>query len=95
VSGWRKKRQEQLFADLSLEDSQLADKHVTGVRLHDYGCSLKAYRRDVVKNLRLYGEMHRFIRQLPSWYGVRIAEVETTHHPRLRGKSKYGISRTN
>ena len=67
---------------------------VTGVRLHDYGCSLKAYRREVVKNLKLYGEMHRFIPAVASWYGVSIAEIETTHHPRLRGKSKYGISRT-
>jgi glycosyltransferase involved in cell wall biosynthesis len=67
---------------------------VTGVKLHDYGCSLKAYRRDVIKNLKLYGEMHRFIPAVASWYGVRIAEVETAHHPRLRGKSKYGISRT-
>lgn len=67
---------------------------VTGVKLHDYGCSLKAYRREVIKNLRLYGEMHRFIPAVASWYGVRVAEVETTHHPRLRGKSKYGITRT-
>ena len=67
---------------------------VTGVKLHDYGCSLKAYRREVIKNLKLYGEMHRFIPAVASWYGVRIAEVETVHHPRLRGKSKYGISRT-
>jgi hypothetical protein len=67
---------------------------VTGVRLHDYGCSLKAYRREVIKNLRLYGEMHRFIPAIASWYGVRIAEIETTHHPRHGGTSKYGISRT-
>jgi H+/Cl- antiporter ClcA len=64
------------------------------VKLHDYGCSLKAYRREVIKNLKLYGEMHRFIPAVASWYGVRIAEVETLHHQRLRGKSKYGISRT-
>ena len=68
--------------------------NVTGVKLHDYGCSLKAYRRDVIKNLKLYGEMHRFIPAVASWYGVRIAEVETVHHPRMHGKSKYGISRT-
>ena len=67
---------------------------VTGVKLHDYGCSLKAYRRDVIKNLKLYGEMHRFIPAVASWYGVRVAEVETIHHPRMNGKSKYGISRT-
>jgi hypothetical protein len=67
---------------------------VTGVKLHDYGCSLKAYRRDVIKNLKLYGEMHRFIPAVASWYGVRVAEVEVAHHPRLKGRSKYGLSRT-
>jgi glycosyltransferase involved in cell wall biosynthesis len=95
VSGWRKKRRDPFFSRRL--PSTLANwliSKVTGVKLHDYGCSLKAYRRDVIKNLRLYGEMHRFIPAVASWYGVRIAEVETTHHPRLRGKSKYGISRT-
>ncbi|MEW6115909.1 MAG: glycosyltransferase family 2 protein [Nitrospirota bacterium] len=95
VSGWRKKRKDP-FISRRLP-SMIANwliSRVTGVRLHDYGCSLKAYRRDVVKNLRLYGEMHRFIPAVASWYGVRISEIETTHHPRLRGKSKYGISRT-
>ena len=67
---------------------------VTGVRLHDYGCSLKAYKTDVLKNINLYGEMHRFIPAVASGYGVKIAEVETTHHHRQRGESKYGISRT-
>ncbi len=95
VSGWRKKRKDPFFSRRlpSMIANWLISK-VTGVRLHDYGCSLKAYRREVIKNLRLYGEMHRFIPALASWYGVRINEVETTHHPRLRGKSKYGISRT-
>lgn len=95
VSGWRKNRKDP-FISRRLP-SMIANwliSRVTGVRLHDYGCSLKAYKREVVKNLRLYGEMHRFIPAVASWYGVRIAEVETTHHPRLRGKSKYGISRT-
>lgn len=95
VSGWRKQRKDPFFSRRlpSMIANWLISK-VTGVRLHDYGCSLKAYRRDVIKNLRLYGEMHRFIPALASWYGVRINEIETTHHPRLRGKSKYGISRT-
>ncbi|MGE5239538.1 MAG: glycosyltransferase family 2 protein [Chloroflexota bacterium] len=95
VSGWRKKRKDP-FLTRRLP-SALANwliSRVTGVRLHDYGCSLKAYRREVIKNLRLYGEMHRFIPAIASWYGVRIKEIETTHHPRLRGTSKYGISRT-
>src|SRR5208283_5257548 len=95
VSGWRKKRKDPFLSRRlpSVIANWLISK-VTGVRLHDYGCSLKAYRRDVVKNLRLYGEMHRFIPAIASWYGVRIAEIETTHHPRHKGKSKYGISRT-
>jgi len=95
VSGWRKKRKDP-FVTRRLP-SMLANwiiSKVTGVKLHDYGCSLKAYRREVIKNLKLYGEMHRFIPAIASWYGVRVAEVETMHHPRLRGKSKYGLSRT-
>ncbi len=95
VSGCRKKRKDTFLTRRlpSMIANWLISK-VTGVKLHDYGCSLKAYRRDVVKNLRLYGEMHRFIPAVASWYGVRVAEIETAHHPRLRGKSKYGISRT-
>jgi glycosyltransferase involved in cell wall biosynthesis len=95
VSGWRKKRKDPFFSRRlpSIIANWLISK-VTGVRLHDYGCSLKAYRREVIKNLRLYGEMHRFIPALASWYGVRINEIETTHYPRIMGKSKYGISRT-
>lgn len=95
VSGWRKKRKD-AFITRRLP-SMLANwiiSKVTGVKLHDYGCSLKAYRREVIKNLKLYGEMHRFIPAVASWYGVRVVEVETTHYPRLRGKSKYGLSRT-
>lgn len=95
VSGWRKKRKDPFFTRRlpSMIANWLISK-VTGVKLHDYGCSLKAYRREVIKNLKLYGEMHRFIPAVASWYGVRIAEVETVHHRRIRGKSKYGISRT-
>ena len=95
VSGWRRKRKDHFISRRlpSLMANWLISK-VTGVNLHDYGCSLKAYKRDVIKNLKLYGEMHRFIPAVASWYGVRIAEIETKHHPRLRGKSKYGISRT-
>lgn len=95
ISGWRKKRKDPFFSRRfpSIVANWLIGK-VTGVRIHDYGCSLKAYRRDVVKNLKLYGEMHRFIPALASWYGVKIKEIEVTHHPRYRGKSKYGITRT-
>lgn len=95
VSGWRKKRKDPfLTRRLPSRIANWLISNVTGVKLHDYGCSLKAYRRDVIKNLKLYGEMHRFIPAVASWYGVRIAEVETVHYPRLKGSSKYGISRT-
>ena len=95
VSGWRKERKDTFL--MRKLPSMLANRlisAVTGVRLHDYGCSLKAYKSDVVKNLRLYGEMHRFIPAVANWYGVNVAEVETIHHPRTWGKSKVGISRT-
>jgi len=67
---------------------------ITNVKLHDYGCSLKAFRSDVIKNIRLYGEMHRFIPAIASWIGVSLAEVKVNHRPRGQGESKYGISRT-
>lgn len=95
VSGWRKKRKDPFFTRrLPSIIANWLISNVTGVKLHDYGCSLKAYKRDVIKNLKLYGEMHRFIPAVASWYGVKVAEVEIFHYPRLRGKSKYGISRT-
>jgi hypothetical protein len=68
--------------------------NVTGVRLHDYGCSLKAYRREVVEDLNLYGELHRFLPALAFIEGARISEVKVNHHPRRYGSSKYGIDRT-
>jgi glycosyltransferase involved in cell wall biosynthesis len=95
VSGWRRDRKDR-FLDRRLP-SLLANwliSRITGVRLHDYGCSLKAYRREIVKNLKLYGEMHRFIPALASWVGGSIDEVIVRHHPRRYGRSKYGIART-
>jgi glycosyltransferase involved in cell wall biosynthesis len=96
VVGWRRRRQDPFISRRlpSLIANRLIGR-VTGVRLHDYGCSLKAYRGEVLKHITLYGEMHRFI---PAWLGTvasprRIAEVEVNHLPRLRGQSKYGISR--
>jgi glycosyltransferase involved in cell wall biosynthesis len=95
VSGWRKERKDPFISRRlpSMIANWIISK-VTGVELHDYGCTLKAYRKEVVKNIRLYGEMHRFIPAIASWMGVRIAEVETNHRSRRFGKSKYGISRT-
>ena len=95
VSGWRRRRQDPFLTRRlpSLIANRLISK-ITGVRLHDYGCTLKAYRREIVRNVRLYGEMHRFIPALASWVGGSIAEVEVTHHPRRFGTSKYGMGRT-
>lgn len=95
VSGWRVDRQD-TFLTRKLP-SMMANRlisHSTNVQLHDYGCSLKAYRADVVKNINLYGELHRFIPAMASGYGVRVAEVPVNHRAREHGQSKYGISRT-
>lgn len=95
VSGWRKKRQDKLFTRKL--PSFLANRlisFITGVRLHDYGCTLKAYRKEVIKGVRLYGEMHRFIPAYTAWYGAKITEVVVNHRPRKFGKTKYGLSRT-
>jgi len=94
VCGWRKSRKDPASKRVP---SWLANRLIswsTGVRLHDYGCSLKAMRAEVVKGMRLYGEMHRFIPAVASWMGVRLEEIEVNHRPRTRGKSKYGIGRT-
>ena len=94
VSGWRKDRQD--HAIRRNLPSRLANgliSRVSGVRLHDYGCSLKAYRRDVLDGVKLYGEMHRFVPIYASWNGARVTEMPVTHHPRLHGQSKYGLER--
>lgn len=94
VSGWRIKRRDPLHKRLP---SMIANKlisWISGVRLHDYGCSLKAYRRRVLEHVRLYGEMHRFVPIYASWQGARVTELPVNHHPRTRGKSNYGIERT-
>jgi glycosyltransferase involved in cell wall biosynthesis len=95
VSGWRKDRKDPFLNRRlpSMMANALISK-ITGVDLHDHGCTLKVYARDVIKNVRLYGEMHRFIPCLASWVGGKIDEVVVTHHARQFGKSKYGISRT-
>lgn len=95
VSGWRKDRKD-AFISRTLP-SRIANwliSKVTGVHLHDYGCSLKAYRSEVAKELDYYGEMHRFLPALAKSVGAKITEVPVKHHPRIYGKSKYGISRT-
>ncbi len=95
VSGWRRDRKD-TFINRRLP-SIIANSlisRITGVHLHDYGCTLKAYRKEIVQNIQLYGELHRFIPALASWVGGQISEVVVSHHPRRFGKSKYGIGRT-
>ena len=94
VSGWRKSRKDP-FLTRRLP-SIFANKIISwigGVHLHDYGCTLKAYRKDILKNIRLYGEMHRFIPIYAQWIGARVSEIPVRHFPRGSGSSKYGMSR--
>jgi len=95
VSGWRVNRQDTLIT--RKVPSRLANaliSWVTGVHLHDYGCTLKAYRREVITGFRLYGEMHRFIPAYARWVGAKITEMPVRHHARQYGKTKYGLERT-
>ena len=95
VSGWRKDRKDRWLTRRL--PSRLANRLVarlSGVELHDFGCSLKAYRRDALTGVKLYGEMHRFIPIYAGWAGARVAEIPVNHHPRMAGESKYGLSRT-
>ncbi len=94
VSGWRVERQDARFRRTMI--SRIANRmisRISGVQLNDYGCTLKAYRRDVIKGVKLYGEMHRFIPIYASWMGARVTEIPVQHHPRTRGVSKYGLER--
>ncbi len=95
VSGWRKNRRDKAVTRRfpSIVANKMISK-LTGVHLHDYGCTLKAYKKEVVKNINLYGEMHRYIPAIASWMGIKVAEVPVMHHSRKYGKSKYGVSRT-
>ena len=95
VSGWRRDRKD-TFISRKIP-SMLANaliSRLTGVHLHDYGCTLKAYRREVLDGINLYGEMHRFVPALASQFGAKVTELPVNHFPRLHGVSKYGISRT-
>jgi glycosyltransferase involved in cell wall biosynthesis len=95
VSGWRKNRKDPYFSRIL--PSRLANwliSAISGIRLHDYGCTLKAYRREVMQDVRIYGEMHRFIPIYASWEGARVQEIVVGHHARKFGCSKYGLGRT-
>lgn len=95
VSCWRRDRQDPWLS--RKVPSRVANRlisAISGVRLHDYGCTLKGYRREVLEHVRLYGEMHRFIPIYASWAGASVTEIEIRHRPRMKGRSKYGIGRT-
>jgi glycosyltransferase involved in cell wall biosynthesis len=95
VSGWRKNRRDNAIKRNF--PSFVANKlisWISGLHLNDYGCSLKAYRREVIKDVRLYGEMHRFIPIYASWLGAKVTEIPVSHHPRVHGSSKYGLERS-
>jgi len=95
ISGWRKDRQDRTVSrKLPSAAANMVISRVTGVELHDYGCALKVYRADIIRGLRLYGELHRFIPALAAEVGANIVEVPVRHHARTRGESKYGIDRT-
>jgi glycosyltransferase involved in cell wall biosynthesis len=95
VSGWRKDRKDDFFTrTLPSWSANKLISLISGVQLHDYGCSLKAYRKEVLKDVRLYGEMHRFVPIYAYWAGAKVTEIPVTHHARKFGKSKYGIGRT-
>jgi glycosyltransferase involved in cell wall biosynthesis len=95
VSGWRKERKDaKLVRNLPSTVANRLISVISGVHLHDYGCTLKAYRKEIIKEVKLYGEMHRFVPIYATWHGARVTEVPVTHHPRHFGKSKYGLERT-
>jgi glycosyltransferase involved in cell wall biosynthesis len=95
VSGWRRNRKDNVVTrTLPSRMANWIIGRITGVKLHDYGCSLKAYRWDSIKDIRLYGEMHRFIPALASWGGESVVEMEVNHRPRTTGVTKYGLNRT-
>jgi dolichol-phosphate mannosyltransferase len=94
ASGWRANRQDAAKRNIMSRIANQIISWASGLKLHDYGCTLKAYRRDVLRGSRLYGEMHRFIPIYASWMGARVIEVPVRHHARRFGKSKYGLERT-
>jgi glycosyltransferase involved in cell wall biosynthesis len=95
VSGWRRHRNDVwLSRRLPSNAANFLIRKVSGVPLHDFGCTLKAYRREVIQDVSLYGDMHRFLPVLAAWVGGRVSELEVTHHPRTHGVSKYGLART-
>ena len=95
VSGWRVNRQDKLITrKIPSWIANYIISFITGVKLHDYGCTMKAYRREVIKDVRFYGEMHRFMPAYTAWHGAKISEISTNHRSRKYGKTKYNLFRT-
>jgi glycosyltransferase involved in cell wall biosynthesis len=93
VSGWKKKRRDPIIKTIPSRFFNFVTAVLTGIRIHDFNCGLKAYQRDVVKHVKLYGELHRYIPVLAHWQGFSIGELIVEHHPRKYGKTKYGVGR--
>jgi len=93
ISGWKKKRYDPFIKRTSSKFYNLVTSFISGIRLHDFNCGIKAYRSDVVKSIRIYGQLHRFIPVLAYWQGFKVGEMVVKHHPRKYGKTKFGISR--
>lgn len=93
VSGWKKKRHDPITKTIPSKLFNFVTSVMTGIKLHDFNCGLKAYRQAVTRDLKIYGELHRFLPALAHWYGYKVGEVPVKHHPRKFGKTKFGISR--
>lgn len=93
VSGWKKRRFDPLIKKYSSRFFNFTTRVLTGIKIHDFNCGLKAYRREVVENIKVYGELHRYIPVLADWEGFTVTEIPVKHHPRRYGKTKFGISR--
>jgi glycosyltransferase involved in cell wall biosynthesis len=92
-SGWKKKRQDPFIKKISSKFFNFVTRLISGVKIHDFNCGLKAYRKEVVENVKVYGELHRYIPVLASWQGFKVTELIVNHHPRRYGKTKFGVSR--
>ena len=93
MSGWRKNRKDKLSRRIPSRAANWLISLITKARLHDYGCTMKAYKKEIVKDIRFYGEMHRFMPAYAFWYGAKIKEIKVNHRPRKHGETKYGLSR--
>jgi len=93
ISGWRRNRKDPLSKKIPSRISNWFARYLTNVHIHDFGCTLKVYKKEAIEDIELYGEMHRYIPALLAWKGYKVGEIEVSHHPRRHGKPKYGMSR--